>query len=70
MSTTGQIHVRSVRDDPTKGDGRPDEQELEAAVAWQHMQEVVADHGRVTLLFGASDREHNQAVVLQALLTR
>jgi uncharacterized protein YeaO (DUF488 family) len=27
-----------------------------------------AEHGRVTLLFGARDREHNQAVVLREFL--
>lgn len=118
MTTAHQVHVRSVRDEPAKGDGhrvlvdrlwpcgvskedaaldewlkevgpstelrqwfdhdperfeefaRRYEQELEDSDAWEHLQEVVADHARVTLLFGASDREHNQAVVLQALLTR
>ena len=46
------------------------EEELGGSDAWQRLQEIVAEHSRVTLLFGASDREHNQAVVLQALLTR
>ena len=46
------------------------EEELRGSNAWQRLQEIVAEHARVTLLFGASDREHNQAVVLQALLTR
>lgn len=46
------------------------EQELRGSDEWARLQQVVADHGRVTLLFGASDREHNQAVVLQDLLTR
>ncbi|WP_338750676.1 DUF488 domain-containing protein [Janibacter alittae] len=45
-------------------------QELEGTDAWQQLQQIVADHGRVTLLFGAADRHHNQAVVLQDLLTR
>ena len=46
------------------------EAELEGAEEWEHLTEVVAEHGRVTLLFGAADREHNQAGVLQDLLTR
>src|ERR1700733_5353188 len=29
-----------------------------------------AGHGRITLLYGARDEEHNEAVVLQALLQR
>lgn len=118
MSTTDQVHVRSVRDEPAKGDGYrvlvdrlwprgvskadaavdewikevgpstelrkwfghdPErfeefaeryEAELEGSQAWQQLQQIVADHGRVTLLFGAADHEHNQAVVLRDLLTR
>lgn len=46
------------------------EQELEGSEEWRRLQDIVADHGRVTLLFGAADREHNQAVVLRDLLTR
>ena len=46
------------------------EAELEGSEECEHLTEVVAEHGRVTLLFGAADREHNQAVVLQDLLTR
>lgn len=46
------------------------EQELEGSDEWQELQRIVGEHGRVTLLFGAADREHNQAVVLQDLLTR
>lgn len=45
-------------------------EELEGSDEWQRLQDLVAEHGRVTLLFGAADREHNQAVVLQDLLTR
>lgn len=118
MTTTDQVHVRSVRDAPAKGDGHrvlvdrlwprgvskedaalddwlkdvgpsselrtwfghdPDrfaefaeryEAELRDSSAWKELQRIVAEHGRVTLLFGASDREHNQAVVLRDLLTR
>lgn len=46
------------------------EQELRGSPEWEQLKQIVADHGRVTLLFGAADREHNQAVVLQDLLTR
>ena len=46
------------------------ERELDGSQAWQQLQDIVADHGRVTLLFGAADHEHNQAIVLQDLLTR
>ena len=46
------------------------EQELEGSEEWEQLKRLVADHGRVTLLFGAADRDHNQAVVLQNLLTR
>lgn len=118
MSTTGQVHVRSVRDEAAPGDGYrvlvdrlwprgvskeaaaldewlkevgpstelrrwfghdPErfeefaqryERELDGSQAWQQLQDIVADHGRVTLLFGAADHEHNQAIVLQDLLTR
>lgn len=45
-------------------------EELEGSEEWQQLQQIVRDHRRVTLLFGASDREHNQAVVLRDLLTR
>lgn len=118
MATAQQVHVRSVRDEPAKGDGYrvlvdriwprgvskadaaldewlkevgpstdlrrwfghdPDrfaefatayEEVLEGSEEWARLQRIVADHGRVTLLFGAADREHNQAVVLRDLLTR
>lgn len=46
------------------------EKELEGSDEWLQLRRIVDDHGRVTLLFGASDREHNQAVVLRDLLTR
>lgn len=46
------------------------EQELAGNEDWQALQQLVAEHGRVTLLFGAKDREHNQAAVLRDLLTR
>ncbi|WP_277454569.1 DUF488 family protein [Janibacter sp. DB-40] len=46
------------------------EKELEGNEDWQTLQDLVAEHGRVTLLFGASDKENNQAVVLRDLLTR
>lgn len=46
------------------------EKELEGSSAWRHLQQVVAEHARTTLLFGAADRENNQAVVLRDLLTR
>lgn len=42
--------------------------ELEAAPdAWAPLHEA-ADHGDVTLLYGAKDTEHNQAVVLREFL--
>lgn len=42
--------------------------ELDAnPAAWQPLLEA-AERGPITLLFGARDREHNQAVVLQAYL--
>lgn len=44
--------------------------ELDAnPAAWQPIAEA-AKHGHVTLLFGARDREHNQAVVLRDYLMR
>ena len=46
------------------------ERELEGTSAWKRLQEIVAEHGRTTLLFGAADHENNQAVVLRDLLTR
>lgn len=118
MASRQQVHVRSVRDEPARGDGYrvlvdrvwprgvskegaaldewlkevgpstelrtwfghdPDrfaefaeryERELEGSESWAHLRQIVAEHDRVTLLFGAADREHNQAVVLRGLLTR
>lgn len=46
------------------------EQELQGSDEWAQLQQIVADHKRVTLLFGASDPDNNQAVVLRDLLTR
>jgi uncharacterized protein YeaO (DUF488 family) len=44
--------------------------ELEAnPKAWQPVLQA-ARHGKVTLLFGAADAEHNNAVVLKAFLER
>jgi uncharacterized protein YeaO (DUF488 family) len=44
--------------------------ELDAnPAAWQPLVDA-AKHGPVTLLFGARDREHNQAVVLREYLLR
>ncbi|MGN6085642.1 DUF488 domain-containing protein [Trinickia sp.] len=44
--------------------------ELDAnPAAWQPIADA-AKHGRVTLVFGARDREHNQAVVLREYLAR
>lgn len=46
------------------------EAELDAnPSAWRPIIEA-AHHGRVTLLFGARDEEHNQAVVLRDYLMR
>ena len=65
-------HASVLGHDPERFEefARRYEEELGGSDAWQRLQEIVAEHSRVTLLFGASDREHNQAVVLQALLTR
>lgn len=46
------------------------EKELAGNEDWQTLKDLVAEHGRVTLLFGASDEKNNQAVVLRDLLTR
>jgi len=34
------------------------------------LKKIEKQHGRLTLLFGAKDTEHNQAVVLAEVLTR
>ena len=44
-------------------------QELQDSQAVAELREAAADRKRVTLLYGAKDEEHNQAVVLQELLT-
>ncbi len=43
-------------------------EELKAQGAQLAQLKSEAAHGRVTLLYGAKDEEHNQAVVLQAIL--
>ena len=46
------------------------EAELEANPAVQILQQLAAEHGKVTLLFGARDPETNHARVLLEFLTR
>lgn len=39
--------------------------------SWRPLLEALAEHGRITLVYGAKDREHNNAVALREfLLTR
>lgn len=45
-------------------------QELATNPAFAELQEIVGREAVVTLLFGAADTEHNQAVALQELLER
>src|SRR5690625_7310158 len=42
--------------------------ELEGNAAFTRLQQAAKEHKRVTLLYGARDQEHNQAVVLRELL--
>lgn len=42
--------------------------ELTANAALQTLKEICTKHKTVTLLFGAKDVEHNQAVVLQKII--
>jgi uncharacterized protein YeaO (DUF488 family) len=42
--------------------GHPDELD--------HLRALEEEHGKVTLLYGARDAEHNQAVVLERTLAR
>lgn len=44
------------------------EQELATNPAFAQLQKIVQEHPSVTLLYGAHDSEHNQAVVLLSLL--
>jgi uncharacterized protein YeaO (DUF488 family) len=44
-------------------------QELDGSEASRRLQEVVAAHDVVTLVYSAKDEQHNQAVVLRDLLT-
>ncbi|GAA1646584.1 DUF488 domain-containing protein [Georgenia ruanii] len=43
--------------------------ELDANPAVDQLRELEREHGTVTLLYGAKDTEHNQAVVLRDYLT-
>lgn len=43
-------------------------EELDTNPAFARLQRATAEHERVTLLYGARDRQHNQAVVLRELL--
>lgn len=42
--------------------------ELKDAAAIKELVREIRDHGSVTLLYGAKDEKHNQAVVLQTVL--
>lgn len=42
--------------------------ELDGSEALAHLRERCAEHRVVTLVYGAKDTEHNQAVVLRAVL--
>ncbi|GAA3340145.1 DUF488 domain-containing protein [Curtobacterium pusillum] len=42
--------------------------ELDGSEALEHLRRVVHEHPIVTLVYGARDEEHNQAVVLAELL--
>jgi uncharacterized protein YeaO (DUF488 family) len=46
------------------------ESELAANPAFKELQRIVSAHPKVTLLYGAHDPDHNQAAVLQKLLSR
>ncbi|MFV0258389.1 MAG: DUF488 domain-containing protein [Acidimicrobiales bacterium] len=43
--------------------------ELDGSAAFDTLRAIRHDHDTVTLLYGAKDTEHNQAVVLRDLLT-
>jgi len=38
--------------------------------AWQQLQDIYRDHPNLTLVYGAKDEAHNNAVVLQKLLKK
>lgn len=40
------------------------------SAAFEHLKQLVAEHPIVTLVYSAKDEQHNQAVVLQKLLTK
>lgn len=44
--------------------------ELETNPAVDRLREIIASHPKVTLLYGARDNEHNQAVVLRDFLAQ
>jgi uncharacterized protein YeaO (DUF488 family) len=45
--------------------------ELKKKKGWQaEFKKLEKEHGKVTLLYGARDEEHNQAAVLAALLSK
>jgi uncharacterized protein YeaO (DUF488 family) len=57
--------------DPAKWGGFMDRYraELEGSAALGRLKELVAKHRHLTLLYGAKDEEHNEAVVLLELLS-
>lgn len=58
--------------DPAKFDefARRYRDELDVNPAVDRLREVIAEYDTVTLLYGAKDAEHNQAVVLREYLLR
>lgn len=44
--------------------------ELEENVAWNELQALARSKKKITLLYGAKDEEHNQALVLAELLSQ
>lgn len=56
--------------DPTKWDEFKQryQKELAGSAAFAQLQEIVKQKKRVTLLFGAADTEHNQAIALKEFL--
>jgi uncharacterized protein YeaO (DUF488 family) len=57
--------------DPAKWDGfaKKYRAELKDSAAFEQLKELVAKHKQLTLLYGAKDEEHNEAVVLKDLLS-
>ncbi|HVZ97221.1 MAG TPA: DUF488 domain-containing protein [Chitinophagaceae bacterium] len=43
-------------------------EELKQNSTWKELEQITEHHKTVTLLYGAKDEKHNQAVVLQTIL--